>query len=103
MKASQKTDEIQSSKLTSVKKFTFKPLRYLKNRHLQTILPNFIHPAIPTLEKQRVELDDGDSIDLLWNNVRGPQTLLILPAQDDPFMTVEVLLQEDELSGPVTL
>ena len=56
----------------------FKPLWYLKNRHLQTILPSVIHPVFPSVEKERIELDDGDFIDLLWTPVRAPQTLLIL-------------------------
>jgi hypothetical protein len=78
MKASQKTDKIQSSELMSIKDSAFKPLRYLKNRHLQTILPNVIHPALPAVEKQRIELEDGDFIDLLWTSARASQTILIL-------------------------
>ena len=78
MKASQKTDELQSSELTSIKDSAFKPLRYLKNRHLQTILANVIPPAFPAVEKQRIELEDGDFIDLLWTSARSPQTILIL-------------------------
>ena len=78
MKASQKTEEIQSTELTLIKEMAFKPLWYLKNRHLQTILPNIIHPPFPTLEKERVELSDGDFIDLLWADARSSQTLLIL-------------------------
>jgi predicted alpha/beta-fold hydrolase len=78
VKASQKTDEIQSTELMSIKENAFKPLWYLKNRHLQTILPNIIHPPFPILEKERIELDDGDFIDLLWTRTHAPQTLLIL-------------------------
>jgi hypothetical protein len=78
VKASQKTDELQSTELMSIKEITFKPLWYLKNRHLQTILPNVIHPAFPAVEKQRIELEDGDFIDLLWTRARAPQILLIL-------------------------
>jgi len=78
VKASQKTDEIQSTELISIKKNAFKPLWYLKNRHLQTILPNIIHPSLPILEKERIELVDGDFVDLLWTPTRAPQTLLIL-------------------------
>ncbi len=78
MKASQKPDEIQSSELTLIKEIAFKPLWYLKNRHLQTILPNVIHPVFPVVEKQRIELEDGDFIDLMWTSARAPQTLLIL-------------------------
>ena len=56
----------------------FKPAWYLSNRHLQTILPNIIQPAFPGSEKQRIILDDGDFLDLLWSEQRSAQTLLIL-------------------------
>lgn len=78
MKANEKTREIQSLELIRIKKSEFKPLCYLTNRHLQTILANIIHPAFPAVTKQRLELDDGDFIDLLWSETRAPQTLLIL-------------------------
>jgi predicted alpha/beta-fold hydrolase len=61
-----------------IKQTNFRPAFYLGNRHLQTILPNIIHPSHPSLEKQRLELNDGDFIDLLWTQTRSPQTLLIL-------------------------
>ncbi len=61
-----------------IKQSAFKPAWYLRNRHLQTILPNIIHPPRPQVKKQRVELDDGDFIDLLWSNTQLSQTLLIL-------------------------
>ena len=61
-----------------IKPTAFKPAWYLKNRHLQTILPNVIHPQFPKVEKERLELEDGDFIDLLWSQSRAPQTLLIL-------------------------
>ncbi|NNE63600.1 MAG: alpha/beta fold hydrolase, partial [Gammaproteobacteria bacterium] len=56
----------------------FRPAWYLRNRHFQTIIPNIIHPAYPEGQKQRIELDDGDFLDLLWSKHRSPQTLLIL-------------------------
>jgi predicted alpha/beta-fold hydrolase len=61
-----------------INKSTFRPALFMRNRHLQTILPNIIHPQHPKLEKQRLELEDGDFIDLLWSQTRSPQTLLIL-------------------------
>ncbi len=64
--------------LRSNDEIAFKPLRYLKNRHLQTILPSVIQPAFPSVEKERIELEDGDFIDLLWTRFRSPQTLLVL-------------------------
>ncbi len=78
MKANEKAPEIQSLELTRIKKSAFKPLCYLTNRHLQTILANIVHPAVPAVTKQRLELEDGDFIDLLWSETRAPQTLLIL-------------------------
>ena len=56
----------------------FKPAWYLKNRHIQTILPNIIHPPCPKNNKERIELKDGDFLDLLWGKHRSAQTLLIL-------------------------
>ena len=78
MQASQKIQKIQSEELTRIRESEFFPLFYLGNRHLQTILANIVHPPFPTITKQRLELDDGDFIDLLWSETRAPQTLLIL-------------------------
>ena len=61
-----------------IKQSTFRPAFILRNRHLQTILPNIVHPPHPILAKERLELDDGDFIDLLWSQTQSPQTLLIL-------------------------
>jgi len=78
MQASQKSQKIQSVESGRIKKSNFKPLFYLGNRHLQTILSNIVHPPFPKVNKQRLELEDGDFIDLLWSEARAPQTLLIL-------------------------
>jgi predicted alpha/beta-fold hydrolase len=78
VKANEKAREIQSVELIRIKKSTFRPLYFLSNRHLQTILANVVHPSFPSVTKQRLELDDGDFIDLLWSESRAPQTLLIL-------------------------
>ncbi|MGK0398192.1 MAG: putative alpha/beta-fold hydrolase [Gammaproteobacteria bacterium] len=61
-----------------IKQSTFRPASFLSNRHLQTILPNLIHPKHPKLHRERLELDDDDFIDLDWSQTRSPQTLLIL-------------------------
>jgi len=61
-----------------IKQSTFHPAFILRNRHLQTILPNIIHPTPPQLEKQRLEIDDSDFIDLLWSQTRSTKTLLII-------------------------
>jgi len=78
MKASQKATRIQSLDLTRIKLSAFKPLFYLANRHLQTIMANIVQPPYPAVTEQRLELEDGDFIDLLWSETRAPQTLLIL-------------------------
>ena len=78
MQASQKSQKIQSVESGRIKKSNFKPLFYLGNRHLQTILSNIVHPPFPKVNRQRLELEDGDFIDLLWSETRAPQTLLIL-------------------------
>ena len=46
---------------------SFKPPPLLRNRHVQTILPFFIKAKnnIP-YEKQRLELPDGDFVDVFW-------------------------------------
>ena len=41
-------------------------------------MPSIIHPASPVVEKERVELDDGDFIDLMWSEARSDTTVLIL-------------------------
>jgi predicted alpha/beta-fold hydrolase len=78
MQASQKSREIQYVESNRIQKSTFKPLFYLSNPHLQTILSNIVHPPFPTVTAQRLELEDGDFLDLLWSETRAPQTLLIL-------------------------
>ena len=78
MKASPKAQEIRSVKSSGIRESAFKPLFYLGNRHLQTILSNIIHPPFPVVTNQRLELEDGDFIDLMWSETRAPQTLLIL-------------------------
>lgn len=57
---------------------TFKPLWYLKNPHLQTIVANFIHPALPKLSFETIKLPDGDTLDLAHGPTKGPDTVLIL-------------------------
>lgn len=45
----------------------FKPSHLLRNRHLQTIFPNIVYPgARPPLRRERLELPDGDFIDVDW-------------------------------------
>ncbi len=45
----------------------FKPVWWAKNRHIQTIWPRFLQRRLPlTLQWQRLELPDGDFVDLSW-------------------------------------
>lgn len=44
----------------------FNPPWWAKSPHVQTILPVFTKVAKPVLERQRLELPDGDFIDLDW-------------------------------------
>jgi predicted alpha/beta-fold hydrolase len=56
----------------------FNPPWHLRNPHLQTILTNILHPAIPEVTNETVELDDGDRITLAHGTSRGERTVLIL-------------------------
>ncbi|RYV03386.1 hydrolase [Shewanella sp. OPT22] len=44
----------------------FCPPWWLKNTHIQTILPVMTKVPLVKLQRQRIELDDGDFIDLDW-------------------------------------
>ena len=57
---------------------SFKPLWYLKNPHLQTLVANLIHPPVPELQYETIQLVDGDSLDLARTRTQGPDTVLIL-------------------------
>ncbi|MBY5981668.1 hydrolase [Ferrimonas balearica] len=59
----------------------YQPSRWWRNRHLQTIWPLLTKPRRrPPLTRQRIELDDGDFIDLdwLWRPKPEQPILLIL-------------------------
>lgn len=57
----------------------FKPSRLLRNRHLQTIFPNIVYPgARPPLRRERLELPDGDFIDVDWTlGGHGPIVIVL--------------------------
>ncbi|MCO5760072.1 MAG: hydrolase [Chromatiaceae bacterium] len=58
-------------------KSPFRPAWWLSNAHLQTLWPSlFRRRRPPALEAERLELDDGDFIDLSW--VRGAQGPCVL-------------------------
>ncbi len=46
----------------------FRPPWWLKNTHIQTILPVMTKVPLVTTSRQRIELEDGDFIDLDWTN-----------------------------------
>ncbi|MGL4900721.1 MAG: hydrolase, partial [Shewanella sp.] len=47
----------------------FMPPWWAKSPHVQTILPVLTKVAKPVLKRQRLELPDGDFIDLDWQGV----------------------------------
>lgn len=57
----------------------FRPAWWLPSPHLQTLWPVFFRrPVRLALDWERVELDDGDFIDLAWHGRRtGPRVLVI--------------------------
>ncbi len=62
------------------KESDFNPPWWLSNRHLQTFwAPLSPKIPLPNLERQRVELDDGDFIDIDWlNPSRNAPTVVLL-------------------------
>ena len=56
----------------------FRPLWWLRNPHLQTLWPVFFRrrPRL-RLRPERLELDDGDFIDLAWRDGGGPLVLVV--------------------------
>ena len=60
-------------------KSEFKPAWWLSNPHLQTLWPSFfrVKPEVK-LNKQRLELDDGDFLDLALSDIKNKPVVLIL-------------------------
>ena len=58
----------------------FHPPIWLRNPHLQTILPKlFRRRPVLSLRRQRIELADGDFIDLAWSDAcAGPNAPIVL-------------------------
>lgn len=58
----------------------FKPLWWLSNPHAQTLYPVFVRSLKAPIDKiERVELPDGDFLDLSWAiNGLGPETPLVI-------------------------
>ena len=57
---------------------SFSPPSWLRNPHGQTLWPKFFRrrPQLP-LQRERLELQDGDFIDLTWASGSGPIVLLL--------------------------
>jgi len=63
---------------------SFRPAWWLPGPHLQTVWPSLARrrPALP-LERRRIELADGDFIDLALGTGRGPRVLVIHGLEGD--------------------
>lgn len=58
---------------------SFSPPWWAKNPHIQTILPVFTTVEPPTLSRQRLELADGDFIDLDWlGNPNNADSIIVI-------------------------
>lgn len=56
----------------------FQAAPWLPGPHLQTIWPTLVRPRRAPVQMQRLELPDGDFLDLAWNSVEhGPLVLII--------------------------
>lgn len=56
----------------------FTPAWWCRNPHLQTLWPLVVKPRHPELKRERIELTDGDFIDLDWTaNKHDPMVLVI--------------------------
>jgi uncharacterized protein len=63
---------------------SFRPAWWLQGAHAQTIWPTLFRPRPPlTLRRQRVELTDGDFIDLSVANRSGPAVLVVHGLEGD--------------------
>ncbi|HWB61064.1 MAG TPA: alpha/beta hydrolase, partial [Chthoniobacteraceae bacterium] len=50
---------------------SFRPPLLLSNRHVQTVLPALFPQKLPfVFKRERLELDDGDFLDLYWSRLR---------------------------------
>ncbi len=56
----------------------FRPIWYLRNPHLQTLVANLVQPTFPDVSYETIDLPDGDSLDLAWGSARGDSAVLIL-------------------------
>lgn len=60
-------------------KSEFIPARWLQNRHLQTLLPNVFYQRSPVqIRRERLELPDGDFIDVDWTSGSTGPIVIVL-------------------------
>ena len=56
----------------------FKPAWWLRNPHMQTLWPRFMRRQEPLpLRSERLELPDGDFVDLAWSNVGNGSIVVV--------------------------
>jgi predicted alpha/beta-fold hydrolase len=69
---------METTGMGSVTDSPFKPAWWLKSPHLQTIWPSLFRSRVKLdLQKERIELRDGDFIDLCWHQI-GLKPLVML-------------------------
>ena len=57
---------------------SFRPAWWLRSAHLQTLWPSLLRRRPPlALDYERVELVDGDFLDLAWAHGQGPTVLVV--------------------------
>ncbi len=56
----------------------FKPAWWCHNPHLQTLWPLAVKPPRPALTRERIELPDGDFIDLDWTTNKNDPVVLVI-------------------------
>ena len=67
-----------------ITKSPFRPAWWLPSPHLQTIWPSLARPRPrPTLASRRIELSDGDFIDLAIGDGTGPRVLIVHGLEGD--------------------
>jgi len=69
---------VSSAETTTSAIAPFKPAWWCRNPHLQTLWPVFFRRLRPPLRRERLELPDGDFVDLDWTlNASGPIVILL--------------------------
>lgn len=62
-----------------IKNSIFKPAWYLANSHLQTLWPFlFRNRHFPAIKNERLELPDGDFIDLVWTDAESDKPIVVI-------------------------